>query len=83
MLPLQILSNLFMNERIRELAEQAYGIDAGKPFHPSALVALEKFAELIVIECLTICEDLGDKGMDGHYCADKIFKTFGVKEWLK
>ena len=36
-----------MKERFRELAEQAYGIDAGKPFHPSALVALEKFAELV------------------------------------
>jgi hypothetical protein len=36
----------------------------------------EKFAELIVMECLTICEELGDKGMDGHYCADKINKTF-------
>jgi hypothetical protein len=41
-----------MNKRIIALAEQAYGIDAGKPFHPSALVALEKFAELIVQECI-------------------------------
>ena len=36
----------------------------------------EKFAELIVMECLTICEELGDKGMDGHYCADEISRTF-------
>ena len=38
--------------------------------------AILKFAELIVNECLGICEELGDKGMDGHYCADKISKTF-------
>ena len=38
--------------------------------------AILKFAELIVNECLGICEELGDKGMDGHSCADKISKTF-------
>ena len=66
-----------MNERIKELAERCWDerLD-GMHFDQ------EKFAQLIVQECLTICEDLGDKGMDGHYCADKIFKTFGVKEWL-
>jgi hypothetical protein len=36
----------------------------------------QKFAELIVQECLNICEDMGDNGKDGHYCADKITKTF-------
>ena len=41
---------------------------------------LQKFAELIIQECLNICEDMGDNGKDGHYCADKITKTFyGVK----
>jgi hypothetical protein len=74
-----------MNERIRELAEQAklktelwnnpepfviYKEDVNYPG------GLEKFAELIVMKCLTICEELGDKGMDGHYCADEINKTF-------
>jgi hypothetical protein len=24
--------------------------------------------------CLSICERLGDEGMDGHYCADEIVK---------
>jgi len=27
---------------------------------------------------MSICEELGDKGMDGHYCVDKIRKEFGV-----
>ena len=38
--------------------------------------AMIKLAELIIQECLNICEELGDKGMDGHYCADEISKTF-------
>ena len=91
MLPLQILSNLFMNERIRELAEQAYGIDAGKPFHPSALIALEKFAELIVRECRDIVEqDMKlahiqmipltlEKYANGRL-KEKIREHFGVEE---
>jgi hypothetical protein len=66
-----------MNERIIELAEQA-GFENGHQdrYGNSLSQELEKFAELIVMECLTICEELGDKGMDGHYCADKINKTF-------
>ena len=70
-----------MNERIKLLAEQAgfsfkykTAPDEMNPGHK--LKDLKKFAELIVMECLTICEDLGDQGLDGHYCADKINKTF-------
>ena len=71
-----------MNERIRDLKEQAL-LWAIETLDPDALndnewgVAIdEKFAELIVRECLNICEDMGDNGKDGHYCADKIAKTF-------
>lgn len=62
-----------MNERIKELS-----IQAGFPEWSNHAIEfeLEQFAELIIMECLTICEELGDKGMDGHYCADKIVKTF-------
>ena len=59
-----------MNKRIRELAEQC---------NMSKLVdtwEYEEFAQLIVQECLTICEELGDKGLDGHYCADEISRRF-------
>ena len=63
-----------MNERIQELAEQAnLKLDE---LSDDTFIPLEKFAELIVQECLNICEDMGDNGMDGHYCADKISKTF-------
>ena len=61
-----------MNERIKELALQA----GGSHYPDVGGKTLEKFAELIIQECLNICEDMGDNGMDGHYCADKISKTF-------
>jgi len=60
-----------MNERIKQLEPQCWEHNEfGLNFN------YKKFAELIVNECLTICEELGDKGMDGHYCADAISKTF-------
>ena len=63
-----------MNERIEDLAEQAnLKLDE---LPDDTFIPLEKFAELIVQECLNICEDMGDNGKDGHYCADKISKTF-------
>jgi hypothetical protein len=68
-----------MNELIKELSEQAekYADDnfRGEPTWSEAFE--QKLAELIVQVCLTICEELGDEGKDGHYCADKISKTFG------
>ena len=63
-----------MNERILELADKAAEGISGDLNIPDEFC--EKFAELIVMKCLTICEELGDKGMDGHYCADEINKTF-------
>ena len=78
-----------MNERIAELYKKGYveieysSPDIGNPDVISTYVARyfdpEKFAEMIVMKCLTICEELGDKGLDGHYCADEIKKHFGVK----
>ena len=75
-----------MNERIRKLAEQA-GIefDDDFPLEPETIYYLklsdfEKFAELIVRECTNICEELGDKGLDGHYCVDKIKEHFGIQK---
>ena len=61
-----------MNERIRELM-----IKADYPAPELALRAQE-LVELILQDCMSICEDLGDKGLDGHYCVDKIRREFGV-----
>lgn len=69
-----------MNKRIEKLLGQALDLavpETWTTLTPEQLAKVsEKFAELIVMECLTICEELGDKGMDGHYCADRINKTF-------
>jgi len=36
---------------------------------------------LILNDVMSICEDLGDKGQDGHYCVDAIRKKyFGVDQ---
>ena len=68
-----------MNERIKKLAEQAgYQEDMFGIGHWD-MPEFKKFAELLVIECMSICEELGDKGLDGHYCADEIKKHFGVE----
>ena len=63
---------LHMNERIRELM-----IKADYPAPELALRA-QALVELILQDCMSICEEMGDKGLDGHYCVDKIRKEFGV-----
>ena len=74
-----------MNERIQKLAEQAgilidWGEDikVGRWGIGGKYENMQKFAELILQDVMSICEDLGDKGMDGHYCVDKIRRKFGV-----
>jgi hypothetical protein len=48
-------------DEIIELANKAYGIDDGKPFHPSALLHLEIFAKLVAQHereaCAKVCDD--------------------------
>jgi hypothetical protein len=64
-----------MNERIKQLM-----IQADYPAPELALRA-QKLVELILQDVMSICEDLGDKGMDGHYCVDAIRKKyFGVDQ---
>jgi hypothetical protein len=63
---------LHMNERIRELM-----IKADYPAPELALRA-QALVDLILQDCMSICEEQGDKGLDGHYCVDKIRREFGV-----
>ena len=79
-----------MNERIKQLAKQAYE-DVIKNT-PSFLVTKElyeqKFAELIVQECADICYHHSNAagGVDTHFgygykdCGDDIKRNFGVKK---
>lgn len=65
-----------MNERIKALSEQInLEIDPVYPDHNQKV--LEKFAELIIRECM----ELGDKALqDGKWPGDVLKEHFGVKE---
>ena len=73
-----------MNEQIKQLAEHCDFYVGNehydKPHEEQQRFFMEKFAELILEDVMSICEDLGDKGMDGHYCVDAIRNKFGLKE---
>ena len=68
-----------MNERIRELKEQAmeWVPNMADPDTKIRLLNVEKFAELIVKECM----ELGDKALqDGKWPGDVLREHFGVEE---
>ena len=71
-----------MNERIRQLAEQATTIvdTVNSQGYSSSYANFdrEKFAELIVRECIDVVEDAG--GIDKYHYAGAIGKHFGVEE---
>ena len=83
-----------MNQRIRELAEQAISDvdyirdddftneELSQMYIPDCFA--EKFAELIVRECVQVCNDVDAeyKGEDvlATWCARAIEEHFGVKE---
>jgi len=78
-----------MNERIRQLAEQAgCKVMDGEWYIPSAIglekivytngMGLEKFAELIVKEMLQTCED--HPAWTGRMIGEQIKQHFGVEE---
>ena len=83
-----------MNERIRELAEQAkkYALDAMIKItdKEQALKVYSasydtKFAELIIRECVEVCHKMAEDSdsyvvHDGDTCAEQIKKHFGVEE---
>jgi hypothetical protein len=86
-----------MNERIRLLAEQAFFDDASS--QPSDRMytfsdhKMQKFAELIVRECMSICkkneyynvggedpETIGHIRAGAMFCREDIKEHFGVEE---
>ena len=62
-----------MNERIRELAEQADKLVSEENKYYGLMEYSEKFAELIVRECIEISQV-------GSITEEKIKQHFGVKE---
>jgi hypothetical protein len=75
-----------MNERIRQLAEQAGFMDSWfSESGDDCEQELKKFAELIVRECVAICQDVdGEDNIDARSgrqdCAVEIREHFGVEE---
>ena len=76
-----------MNERIREIAEQA-GLEFDddlalepEPIYYITQKELEKFAQLIVRECANICfsEAQGHNMAFGEHCGVVIKEHFGVE----
>ena len=66
-----------MNEElIKSLFVQKENIHYLYSIGPVQRAEVEQFVEAIVMQCLNICEKLGDQGMDGHYCADEITRKF-------
>jgi hypothetical protein len=79
-----------MNERIKQLAEQATSIQGPTPYNPLTFEVFdkEKFAELIVAECIGIVENLSPGYKDyrdqiedafRRDCVIEIKKRFGVE----
>jgi hypothetical protein len=70
-----------MNERILELAEQATTIvdTVNSQGYSSSYANFdrEKFAELIVQECIDVVEDAG--GIDKYHYTGAIGKHFGIE----
>jgi len=60
--------------KINEIAQQAGLNLSGRLVHCTT-ESLEKFAKLLVQNCITLCEEIGTK-QDGQYCADKIKEHF-------
>jgi hypothetical protein len=75
-----------MNERIKELAEQAKQYAEDKQNDPLKIYTLdcfnEKFAELIVRECMRMC-DCADVSLLEHNCPQEASGAAGAKEIIK
>lgn len=67
-----------MNERIKELAKQCTSWSEGSTWTSREVFDKEKFAELIVKQCIRLCDQVDIVGADE--CIDNIKEHFGVEE---
>jgi hypothetical protein len=69
-----------MNERIKELIKQAT-INIGDEYHPIEFFHKEKFAELIIQDCMDVVDGYTkSRTFDTHYDAvEQIEALFGIK----
>lgn len=70
-----------MNERIKEIERQCWQSTNTEPY---ALFDVKKFAELIVRECLSICDEVqcqyGQYTFTATTVKDRVIQHFGVEE---
>ncbi len=72
-----------MNERIRELYQQCRGDKYWNGTHYDEYPAnIEKFAELIVQECMRMC-DVADMSLLEHNCVKEASGTQSAKDFIK
>jgi hypothetical protein len=71
-----------MNERIKQLALQAsitftdYGSGEFLTEDDISLPRLEKFAELIVRECVSVTDDLVNRNVDGSWTSNELYTDY-------
>jgi hypothetical protein len=71
---------VFMNERIKQLADEAAKFSAVMALptgEPGDKLFVEKFAELLIRESLKVGEDYSE---DFYHFKDEVLKHFGVEE---
>jgi len=71
-----------MNERIKQLAEQATSTQGPTPYNPLTFEVFdkEKFAELIVRECADKCLEMAYVNPGPQHYAAMLKEHFGVEE---
>ena len=67
-----------MNERIRELAEQAWDTTAVSPDFGHPVSFAEKLAELIVRECINVIGESRESRQTAMYYRHRIAEHFGI-----
>ena len=79
---LEIQGKHRMNERIKKLLFQAGVYDGRDQLYWSSEEQLEKFAELIVRECMRMC-DVADMSLLEHNCVKEASGTQSAKDFIK
>ena len=65
-----------MNERIRELLVEAKEQSKEGKWNAPTSIWAEKFAELIVRECVDITDDLVNRNADGTWVSNELYTDY-------
>ena len=59
-----------MNEQIEKLISRSFTDEQGEQFN------IEKFAELIIKECIAITDDLVNRNVDGSWTSNELYTDY-------